>query len=1405
MRLHRQSWLLALVLAAAFVFLCLRSDFGIWDPWEMNRAHVARQIAGRAKVFVVEDGKELAGRVKTLAEDRYFVDAVEPALPLTPTDSPTVPRQEARLLKLAETRLKAEFFHAVIVQARLLSADPGNGLKFIEGLRESNPGARVTLAASSAEECEAVVTALDKAMALESATLLKNTYDLLPEGMTPNELAEARAGSYPFLVGLACIDGSDDGLASAISGLDFVKWTRVQIRGLVTPKTSSNQNPVAGTWSVAPLDYWLTALSYKVLGFSETSSRLPFVLMGLLTVLLVVLGVRRLVDGEAAVVTGIVLLSLPLFLGQVRNMAGEASFGLFLASSVLAFALMVKDGFRWHWLALLVASALLLFLAKGLFGLAIVLLVLVGYVLLSGDRRRWEVLLPTGLVGVLFGVLVLLVQLPDEWTFFEHFKFMNRTFQGGPEPLNRTFEYFVRQLAFGLLPWSAVLPFAIARLVPFGQERAEDWPRRLGILVLLWMGVPFALQTALIPDFLHLVFPASAAAAVAVAIFWRSETAPDRLDIFQAFVMAGIAAVLMANLLESPQPLFGFLTGDPQFGGEGGTKFPPDFKLPLPATGLLALMVLVFLAYFGSGGNILDAILRFFRRKAPLFVALWVSAALLLTRLLVGLSTRFVDALSSRDAAKLPVDDAEFLFELFSRRPETIMLYVSLGVCALVALFVHTRLGKAVGRRLTFLAPVGRLFLAAGRIVRKDVVALPVAGILALAALVDLVATFDFPEGYFASAFRSPALLGAMSIALAAPLAALAVMGVSRLLGRPGPAWATFLRVVTGGVVVSILAVATALFRQTDMLSPDIWVLALGSFGILGLYVVLRIGDKPGLFHLASWGVALSTLPLLVVPLALRWPRIEAVVYPRTQVRFLHYLFVESRLTWLPLALALLFLLVYGFPHLAGLAARIRLPQKVDRIWRAVTPFAWHRRIQERPVFGVVVALMAAAFGAVYALSFMPSFSREVSQKHILELYYASEQRSDLGDDVFKYRQGAEQGEDRNFYTSRIPALTSQQDLIKVLLAAEDSLVKVARSGAHPGPEQVLVRGFDEANDADRDGKRDFEAVAGVATAKGDKTLTDDTQQWEPDRFKGFVLVDWRGRTVEITGNDATTLRLALDPAVDMARPETRRYVIDSPQAANHKASAMEADRYYVVLSQEAFSDVNFSFRSKSKGVHIPVLDGSNINFLLAASRLLPGEKNHNRFALSTVSHDAFAALMKWTDAAADQGPEGYGVPADLAAHGRMKGGFVNFDNQIKLVGYQLKNASLARNEKFNLRLFFECTGKISTSWKIFIHMDSTGDSNRIHGDHWPLNLSNDPEEKQCIGCWRTNHWMPGDIVLDDYQTEIPLGSPSGIYNVYLGLYTPGSDKRLKVVDHEKGKTRHDGSDRVFIGSFEVH
>ena len=61
-----------------------------------------------------------------------------------------------------------------------------------------------------------------------------------------------------------------------------------------------------------------------------------------------------------------------------------------------------------------------------------------------------------------------------------------------------------------------------------------------------------------------------------------------------------------------------------------------------------------------------------------------------------------------------------------------------------------------------------------------------------------------------------------------------------------------------------------------------------------------------------------------------------------------------------------------------------------------------------------------------------------------------------------------------------------------------------------------------------------------------------------------------------------------------------------------------------------------------------------------------------------------------------------------------------------------------------------------------------------------------------------------GDVVIDVYEGEVPVGTPSGPQDIWMGLYLPAGGKRLPVKDWDKTRARHDGSNRIRIGSFQV-
>lgn len=197
----------------------------------------------------------------------------------------------------------------------------------------------------------------------------------------------------------------------------------------------------------------------------------------------------------------------------------------------------------------------------------------------------------------------------------------------------------------------------------------------------------------------------------------------------------------------------------------------------------------------------------------------------------------------------------------------------------------------------------------------------------------------------------------------------------------------------------------------------------------------------------------------------------------------------------------------------------------------------------------------------------------------------------------------------------------------------------------------------------------------------------------------------------------------------------------------------------------------------------MPILDGRSSRVMLAASWLEEGEVQENRFAQNTLDMERFAAL------------------GDPKVH-RV---WVDFNDTLRIVGYRLESESVAVGKSIELTIYFQVIKKLKASQKIFLHVDRQGTSNRIHGDHWPLNQGvGEDSQKTCVGCYRSDHWFVGDVVTDVFTKEVPTGTTSGIYEIWMGLYNTATDKRMVVKRWDKENVQHDGSNRVRLGSFRV-
>lgn len=291
-----------------------------------------------------------------------------------------------------------------------------------------------------------------------------------------------------------------------------------------------------------PKDATARSLSQRAVGWgrdtfgdSDAGRRLPFALMGLLTLLATAGIALRTVGGRAAIVTTIVLVSMPLFVMQSRLITSEI--GTACAGSLIVYGLLAlrraPDVFRLagNWKAVVIAAgdtklgiaALAAGLAIGFYagGALLGLLVPIGAVavaaiasaLVRGDaaaphagRREYltGLLVPIVLAGL---AAITLIWLLSQQLYTLHparpgFMPPVRQMFGTaivPEPcwswalggvwradddLRNVFDSTFEQIAYGMFPWGLLGP--IAMLLLFRDPERER--RLVGAVTLAWAG-----------------------------------------------------------------------------------------------------------------------------------------------------------------------------------------------------------------------------------------------------------------------------------------------------------------------------------------------------------------------------------------------------------------------------------------------------------------------------------------------------------------------------------------------------------------------------------------------------------------------------------------------------------------------------------------------------------------------------------------------------------------------------------------------------------------------------------------------------------------------------------------------------------------------------------------------------
>lgn len=211
-----------------------------------------------------------------------------------------------------------------------------------------------------------------------------------------------------------------------------------------------------------PLSYWATALSFKIFGESEFSSRL-FAALCAWGCLLLVYKMGTFFQDERTGLYSAAVLSTSLcffFFGRMNLL--DTPLTLFVCLATWAgYRFYVGSGHRKGWLYLLYFASGLAFLTKGLIGVIFPFVIILAW--LSFCRRWRDILRLLSPVGIIIFLAiscpwVILAQKANKdflWFFFirEHFLRYTSTLHGR----QGIFLYYIPVILFGTLPWSAFL------------------------------------------------------------------------------------------------------------------------------------------------------------------------------------------------------------------------------------------------------------------------------------------------------------------------------------------------------------------------------------------------------------------------------------------------------------------------------------------------------------------------------------------------------------------------------------------------------------------------------------------------------------------------------------------------------------------------------------------------------------------------------------------------------------------------------------------------------------------------------------------------------------------------------------------------------------------------------------
>jgi hypothetical protein len=124
-------------------------------------------------------------------------------------------------------------------------------------------------------------------------------------------------------------------------------------------------------------------------------------------------------------------------------------------------------------------------------------------------------------------------------------------------------------------------------------------------------------------------------------------------------------------------------------------------------------------------------------------------------------------------------------------------------------------------------------------------------------------------------------------------------------------------------------------------------------------------------------------------------------------------------------------------------------------------------------------------------------------------------------------------------------------------------------------------------------------------------------------------------------------------------------------------------------------------------------------------------------------------------------------------------------------LGYDLEPGEEVQiGESLAVELHWQAVERLERDYTVFVHLvggynPATGGPVWAQDDSYPLQ-----------GGHPTTRWLPGQVVVDRHVIEIPPGTPTGRYQIEVGLYNALTGERLRVTDADQ--------DWIVVGTVEL-